>query len=122
MVSLGLRHSARYGIILAILLTIFLSALYTAPTSSNVRRTRPQKPHASPKRSSTRYHGSVPIVDRAKLAEIETRMLYAISGWDDDPDFDVWDAPLNPNSPPKVTEVPRMAKKGKPKILPHPSE
>jgi hypothetical protein len=118
MFSLGPRRSARHAIILAVLIIIFLSASFTAPSSSNIQKPRSSRLHSRVKRTPTRYHGSVPIVDRAKLAEVEARMQHAIVDRDNNPDFDLWDAPSNPNSPPKLTELPRMASKRKPKHLP----
>jgi hypothetical protein len=58
-----------------------------------------------PKRSPTRYLGVIPIVDREKYEEVEARMKYAQldSG---DRNFEEWNAPPNPFSPPKVTGIP----------------
>ena len=122
MISLGHRRSARHAIILTVLFIIFLSAFHTAPASSSTKKLYSPKRHSPPKRSPTRYHGSVPIVDRAKLAEIEARLLHAIVDRDSDPDFDVWGVPSNPESPPKVTEIPRASSKRRPKTLPPPIE
>jgi len=59
-----------------------------------------------PSRSPTRYRGLVPIVDREKYEEVEGRMKYHAQHDGGDPNFEEWNAPPNPFSPPQVTEIP----------------
>ncbi|KAF8339818.1 uncharacterized protein EI90DRAFT_3037868 [Cantharellus anzutake] len=94
----------KISIFLLILFGIFLTV--EKLTGSLLTRSDAPSPRGSlesPIRSPTRYSGRVPIVDRQKLAEIESHFLYNVM-MDGIP---VWDPPDNPRSPPKITEVPQ---------------
>ena len=96
----------------SIIVFILLGMFFTVDRALNSFMTRFDAsstggPLQSPARSPTRYRGKVPIVDRQKLAEIESHFLYkaALEG------FTVWDPPDNPHSPPKITEIPEPTRK-----------
>lgn len=103
---------------LILLLLVFVAIFSLYITFQNLKTL--QKLHdialTIPTRSPTRYSGNVPIVDRAKYAEVEARMGYHahLEGIEN---YQEWVLPPNPMSPPKITAIPEPSRKLKNHVL-----